>query len=120
MRPRPNLPRSSSRSASGSDMAVPRSIGLSGVAARSGSALHSRQSVVNNSRNGTLMPPITPCGVAYSSKKGASPRGEAPWLFALCASARDDQTLAGDDHPSAVLLADGIDAADAGNGIAGI
>ena len=35
-------------------------------------------------------------------------------------SARDDQALAGDDHPAAILLADGIDAAEAGNGIAGI
>src|SRR5262245_66601775 len=66
------------------------------------------------------MPSLTPRGEPYSSKKGASPGGEAPSFFALCASARDDQTLAGDDHPAAVLLADSIDAANAGNGIAGI
>lgn len=34
--------------------------------------------------------------------------------------ARDDQALAGDDHPAAVLAADRIDAADPGDGIAGI
>ena len=35
-------------------------------------------------------------------------------------SARDDQPLAGDDHPAAVLTADRIDAADARDGVAGI
>ena len=33
---------------------------------------------------------------------------------------RDDQALFGDNHPAAVLLADGIDAAEAGNVVAGI
>ena len=53
-------------------------------------------------------------------EKGASHRGEAPSCSDIVQSARDDQALAGHDHPAAVLLADGVDTAEAGNGIAGI
>jgi len=35
-------------------------------------------------------------------------------------SARDDQALAGHDHPAAILAADGVDPAEARDGIAGI
>ena len=50
-----------------------------------------------------------------SSRTVASRRGEA-----ICLLARDDQALAGHDHPAAVLAADGVDAAEARDGIAGI
>ncbi len=35
-------------------------------------------------------------------------------------SARDDQALAGHDHPAAVLFANGIDTAETGDGVTGI
>src|SRR5260370_5487556 len=50
----------------------------------------------------------------------ASRQGEAiavPIAFLL---ARDHQALAGHDYPAAVLTADGVDPAEAGDGIAGI
>src|SRR5437899_2587486 len=42
-------------------------------------------------------------------KKGASHRREAPSCPHIVPSARDDQALAGYDHPTAVLLTNGVD-----------
>src|SRR6266536_5345721 len=53
-------------------------------------------------------------------QKGASHCGEAPSYSDFASLTRDDQALGGHDDPAAVLAADGVDAAEARNGIAGI
>ncbi|QOG18148.1 hypothetical protein [Bradyrhizobium sp. SEMIA] len=67
------------------------------------------------------MPEVTPRGDAYSSKKALHTVVKRLFENKISAcSARDDQALAGDDHPAAVLATDRIDPAHAGNGVAGI
>src|SRR5689334_12707792 len=113
MRPKPNRPRSSSRKAKGSVMAVPRSSAFPGPA-QTGRA-HISENATTRKRSRKLMLPLTPRKEAYSSKKALH-----IVVKRLCfsrdpvVSARHDQALAGDHHPAAILLANGIDAANAG------
>src|SRR5438034_4276046 len=119
MRSRRNLSLSSSRSVAGSVMAVPRS-SAAVSAARAGKAQHSKANTMARNPSTRLMSQLTPRKDVYSRKKGASHRREAPSCSCIVPSARDDQSLAGHDHPAAVLLANGVDAAETGDGIAGI
>src|ERR1044071_3695497 len=99
-------------------IAVPRSSAAS-EAARAGKAALSRANMATRTRSAGLMPPLTPRPEAYSSKK--APHVTVKRLLVRSwISAGDDPAPAGHAHPSAVLLADGVDAAEAGNGITGI
>ena len=66
------------------------------------------------------MSPTNTAQTGLFKEKGASHRREAPSCLHFVPSARDDQALAGHDHPAAVLLANGVDTAETGYGIAGI
>ena len=100
-------------------MAVPRSSAAS-CAARAGKAPHSRANTMARNPGTRLMPQLTPRKEAYSRKKALHIAVKRLRCLYVVPSARDDQALAGHDHPAAVLLANGVDTAETGNGISGI
>src|SRR6185369_3390228 len=119
MRSRRNFPPSSSRNTAGSVMAAPRSSAAS-CAARAGKAAHSRANTMARDPDTRLISQLTPRKVVYSRKK--APHVAVKRLAVRISSllARDDQALAGHDHPAAILLANGVSLAETGDRIAGI
>src|ERR1700759_2582479 len=99
-------------------IAVPRSSG--GWSAPRAETAQQKSRRIADSRAAGLMPFTNTAQLCLFKRKALHTEVKRFGFFAKCGSALNDQALAGDDHPMAVLLADRIDAAEAGNEIAGI